>query len=236
MQFLRMGALVALTCVVSCSFFSGLRGDDKDEQPSVVPPDSMKPRAYQQAKPASYSGGIAWLNATTNLALENRAGNVYVKWLALHGVRADGSRTLLQMDDYTRETRAAGGVFTRGVEVGGEGWFARMIGSGGFTFEELVIAEERFSVLVLPTGSQPQCVYHAWVDDWPRATVPANVTQIVGSALLACEGAALAQVGADYWPEPGSTTASEPPPAVVEAGASRWVSAADGWVTLELGR
>lgn len=235
MRLFRVGALVVLVSLVGCSLFSSLRGDD-DERSSVAPPDSMKPNAYAQAKPASYSGGIAWLNATTNLAAENRAGNVYMKWLKLEGVFADGSRTLLQMDNYTRDQRASGGVFTRGIEVGGEGWFVRMITSGGFTFKELVSTEERFWVFVLPTGSQPQCVYHAWVNDWPRATVPSNVTQIVGSALLACEGAALAQVGADYWPEPGSTTDREPPPQVVEAGASRWISAADGWVTLELGR
>lgn len=207
-----IGMILSLS---ACSIFDRVFGESK---PNVAPPESVRKEPYgPRDRPAGFNAAIAWLNVCQRD--RSTEGYALVYSLNLVGVTSTGSWIKIYSQLYSHPDHLAGGFFPKTP------WFSQMLeGQTVFTLD--------IGAMRVPTGTRPEGVYHPWQAKWPRAELQPEIQKILATADIQCFGNAVAQVGADYWPATDTGSAGQPE---YEAGASRWISAADGRVTLLLG-
>jgi hypothetical protein len=124
------------------------------------------------------------------------ASSVEIDFVRLYA-RVNGRDSLISRNEYD-DSRVGGAYYQR---MSGPGWFGARLGD--------IPSVSRLvnGVLVLPVGDRPEWIWHVWLHDpWRsskgqhyRRTLPAGTDLVWVEARLRIRGAAVAQVGFDYY-------------------------------------
>ncbi len=218
--------LLAVFAGSGCSLFQ--RHDGGSGGSIVAPADAIQPGAYSVDRPATHRGFIPWVQCTVldPTTAPNDTDRVVFYEISCVEADAAGNEHPLGSFDYGFDRRMDGLLYGRGDQWG------RVVVSNNkadaFSFTD--------DGALYPVGKRPDCLYHGWPSIWPRFTLRDDTVRLIVRIALRCYGNARVQIGGDLYPEAGTLVAGQPPPEVIEAGTSRWASAADGLVTLELGK
>ena len=235
-----------LPMLVFCSVLAA--GCEKLPAAPDVEEDPLPPATFSDTR----DGQVWWPNPAAVPAGARGQFRAATGWLSIVDDQrvADGARVEV---DYLRMYARVGGVdqliardeYEDGV-VGG-GLFERIPWYGnGSVPREHIRSRSTFQngVLVVPVESCPDCVWHVWVEDFPRAILPEGTSRVWVETRFRIVGAAVLQLGFDYYRGQADTGCDidldgDQDPGMCEAGKSRWAfptTTSDGWQVLSLGK
>lgn len=228
-------------CVLFVLVCASCDEDPASSQGGDLPPDTFvngsegqvwwpNPSSPPSNSRGQFRAGTAWMNFVDDQRVQD-GSRVELDYLRMYA-RVNGSDQLVSSDEYDNGV-VGGGLFPR------RPWF------GGSQIAT-VASRASFSngVVNIPLEGCPECVWHVWVEDYPRPLFPTGTSRVWVEARFRIVGTAVAQLGWDYYRNQSDIGCDidqngTQDPGYCEAGKSHWIfptSADGGWQTITLGR
>jgi hypothetical protein len=185
---------------------------------------------YYSRTQGQFRAGTAWMNFIDDQRIQD-GSRVEIDYLRMYA-RVNGNDQLVSSDEYD-DGVVGGGLYFRSP------WFSgsqRATNASRATFSNGTVS--------LPLETCPDCVWHVWVEDYPRPPIPTNASKVWVEARFRLVGTAVAQLGWDYYRNESDIGCDidlngTQDPGFCEAGKSYWTfptSNNGGWQILSLGK
>lgn len=234
-RLLHVVPAIALTITSACSesstassndlppdtFVNGSEGQVWWSNPSI-PPSTYNVRGQ-------FTAATAWLDIVDDQRVQDNS-TVEIDYLRVYAT-VNGRDTLISYDEYG-DGVIAGGLYSRAP------WFGSQVDQ---LKPHAIVGN---GTATLPLEQCSTCVWHVWVEDYPRPVLPSGTSRVWVATRFRITGKAVLQLGFDY-----NRNASDlgcdinldgvQDVGMCEAGKSRWtfpVVENDGWQTLTLGK
>lgn len=178
---IRSMTVVAISLILlSCGSGATSGGGD-----SIAPPESPKPKAFfnMALPPQGWTSGVVWVNAVHDTR-KTGDSSLEVDWVRLHCL-VGGQDTLI-----------AGETSANGTGVAWSGLYLRQPWFGDNDFHEPMNVDFTGDIAVLPLSRRLDRVWHF---GGSRTIIPAGATLCYAEARVKPQGAAIVQLGLDYW-------------------------------------
>lgn len=231
-------ACAALLCACDSSPSSPRQGGDLPPQTFVNGKEGLLPWRNPTQPPYSgtrgeFKAATAWLSMVDDQRVSD-GSYIEVDYLRMYG-RAQGVEYQVSADEYNNANGdgPGGGLFERNPWFGNDGLPRSDVRSQ---------SSMQNGILVLPVERCPDCVWHVWVEDYPRPLLRAGTDRVWVETRFRIVGKAVLQLGFDYNRDATDKRCDidldgDQDVGWCEAGKSYWqfpLSSGDGWQVLTL--
>ena len=232
-----LGLVTLLALLGACDNSPPLSGPDGQGVPPETFVNGFEGRVWwpNPAQPANarvrgeFRAATAWLSMVDDQRV-NDGSVIEVDYLRLYA-RAQGTDHLVASDEYNVGDVPGGGLYNR------NDWF-----EGAQRAQIRHHSSIQNGLLLLPVEQCPDCVWHVWVEDYPRPLLPAGTERVWVETRFRIVGKAVLQLGFDYNRGAADTGCDidfdgRQDVGECEAGKSHWqfpASTGDGWQVLVL--